>query len=137
MGSSDILKVNRNLFKKMKEIASKQEEYISGDEIEKFIDLSRKRERLQHEISANNRRSGIVVKSNDDGRGREKNDSISMEIVDVIKSIQETDRRIEKLIIENKEGVLHDINKIRKGRRAIKGYGGKHYNSPKFIKKRG
>ena len=137
MPSSDILKVNRDLFKKMKEIALKQEEHISGDAIGKFIDLSRKRERLQREISANNRRSSNIAKKDEDGRNKEKNDQISMEIVDVIKSIQETDQRIEKFIIEKKEDVLLDINKIRKGRKAIKGYGERPVNSPKFIKKRG
>ena len=137
MGSSDILKVNRNIFKKMKEIALKQEEHISGDEIEKFIDLSRKRERLQREITASNRRSGIFTKKDGDGLNRDKNDSLSMEIVDVIRSIQETDQRIEKLIIDKKEDTLLYINKIRKGRRAIKGYGEKRLSSPKYIKKRG
>lgn len=109
-------------------MASKQEEYISGDEIENFIELSRKRDRLQHEISANNRRSD---------NNNEKNGSLSMEIVDVIKSIQETDKRIEKFIIEKKENILVDIKKVRKGQRAIKSYGGKPLQEPRFIRKKG
>ena len=133
MGSLDVLAKNRALFLKMKELVAKQEKLASDDEMDKFFDLNSQRERLMRKISANNQRLGI---GNGLDRGEEAK-ALSMEINDVIESIQEMDRRVEEFINEEKGKLLSDIKRMRKGQKAVKGYVRKSPKSPKFISRKG
>ena len=101
--SKDLLIKNRSLFLKMKEMSLGQERLISDNRIDEFLRLSSHRERLQQEISRNNGKYKKIMKNSSNHRPEGKVGDLSMEIAEVIQSIQETDRKIETLIFEKKD----------------------------------
>lgn len=131
--SLDLLIINRALFLKIKEMSLKQERLISGDQIDKFLQLSSKRERLQQEISKNNGSYRKSMQNNPRQGMGGKSGAISMEIAGVIQSIRETDQKIEELIQEKKDQLFFEIKNSRKGQKAIRGYGRPHSKSPRFL----
>ena len=56
MDAYDLLNRNRELFIKMRESAIEQQRFIADDQIEKFFKHTLKRERIQREISHNNKK---------------------------------------------------------------------------------
>ena len=137
MESNNLLDRNRELFKEMKELAVKQEKLISEDQIGKFLTLSNRREGLKREISRNSNRYARLGKNGTDKGIKKEKDALSREIADVIGSIQEVDRRIEKFILEKRDGLMEEVKKMRKGRKALKSYGGKPKTTPRFITRKG
>ncbi len=113
----------------MKELAIKQEKLINEDEIFEFLNLSNQRENLKREIMRNNKHYRSIIKK--------RPDSLSVEIDDVIASIQELDRRIEKLILEKRSDLILEAKRLSKGKTAVKGYGGHHLKAPRFVNKKG
>lgn len=135
MEAEELLKLNFSMFRKMKELAEDQEILLNEDRMDKYHNLANKRERLRTDITANNRRYSSLVKH--DSFGRSKSKGITDEIAEVIRSIQEIDKRIEGLILDGKQRLLTDISKMRKGRNALRNYRGKAGNIPRFIEKKG
>jgi hypothetical protein len=129
MESIDILMMNCNLFKKMKELAERQETVLTDDRMDEFNDLLSQREAIKNEVTANSRQylSGMKTVSRKKENSGIK--SLSVEISAIIRSIQETDERIEASIVARKNALEDEIKSIRKGRTAVKRYGG----SPKKI----
>jgi len=121
----------------MKELAGKQEKLISDDRIYEFLDLSSRRERLQQEISTNYGRYKKATDNRPDLRVEDKTNNLSMEIANVIQSIQEMDRKIERFIDEKKDALFLEMKGFRKGRKASKGYRGQSIKSPRFMDREG
>ena len=130
--SYDLLEKNRALFFKMKELAMEQEKLILDDQVEGFLNLSIQREHLQNEITENNEEYKSPVKEVDD-----KGKTITLEISDVIHSIQEIDRKIEEFITQKKDSIASDIKGYRKGQKALKSYFGQSTKRNKFINRAG
>ena len=63
--------------------------------------------------------------------------SLAPEIIEVIHSIKEVDREIEKLLSQRREALYLEIKDIRQGRNAMRGYRGKSSKRPRFIDKEG
>jgi hypothetical protein len=136
MKSDDILMMNCNLFKKMKELAERQEKLISEDLMDEFNSLSSQRENIKKEITANFSGYGSETKTSLRNKENQKIKTLSMEISDIIRSIQETDKRIEESIIIRKDALSDEIKNIRKGQNAVKRYGGVPKKITKFLDKK-
>ena len=137
MDVNDLLEINKSLFNKMKELAIKQENLINDDEVVKFINLSDQREHLKHEINRNFKRYNSFLTRGTDRGMKKRNSDISNQISDVIRSIQEIDQRIERLIAEKKEGLIDEAKRLRKGQTAAKGYGARNQKGPRFFSAKG
>ena len=137
MKSNELLSETLRLFIKMRELAMKQRELVLDNQIDAFLDLSSRRGRLQNEISANREKYKGCMENNSNRLSDQKAGAISMEIADVIQSIQNTDIKIEEFIKEKRKELLSEIKGLRQGRKAIKGYGGKSGKSPRFIDQHG
>ena len=125
----------------MRGLASSQKESLSEDQIDRFVTLSARRDRLRHQISTNeNKYKGLLDKTRNPLKDEETR-SISMEITDVIQFIQEIDREIEEIILEKRADLILEIKNLRQGQKALRGYGGgyggKSARSPKFIDRQG
>ena len=132
MKSNELLSETLRLFIKMRELAMKQRELVLDNQIDAFLDLSSRRDRLQKEISANREKYKGCMENTDKKAG-----AISMEIAGVIQSIQDTDIKIEEFIKEKRKELLSEIKGLRQGRKALKGYGEKPGKSPRFIDQHG
>ena len=137
MESAEILIINCSLFKKMKDLAEKQEKFIFDDKIDEFNNLLNQREQIRKEITANTGKYESGIKNIPIKRQSQKVLTISREISDVIRSIQETDKRIEELIISKKDVFMNDVKNIRKGQNAIRSYGGVRQKINRFINRSG
>lgn len=137
MDSADILNANCNLFKKMRDLAEKQEELIAEGQMDEFNSLLNQREHLQKEIMANARKYDAETRNIVHERRDQKAMRITMEISEIIKSIQETDKKIEGLITSKKDIFLNDIENIKKGQKAVSRYGGGRRKVNKFLDRRG
>jgi hypothetical protein len=137
MESTDILIMNCNLFKKMKDLAEKQEKFIFDDQLDEFNNLLNQREHIRKEITANTRKYESGIQNIPLKRQSQKVLTISQEISDIIRSIQETDKRIEDLIISKKDVFMNDVKNIRKGQNAVRSYGGARQKVNRFIDRSG
>lgn len=137
MKQSDYLYEKRDLFLEMKDIALRQKDMVTEERIDRFLELSRQREGLQRKISAGETRAkGLIHRSPDapgDGRAR----SIADDVTRIIQSIQDIDRQIESFVSENRDRLLNEIRGLRKGQKALKGYGGRTKKNPRFIDTKG
>jgi hypothetical protein len=133
MESTDTLTMNYYLFKKMKELAEKQEEVICDDRLDEFNELLSRRENIKNEITANSRRYSAETKSPSRKREHPNAKNLSMEISDIIRSIQETDKRIEASIVARKDTLLDEIKSVKKGQNAVKRYGGGSEKISRFL----
>jgi hypothetical protein len=137
MESADILVMNYNLFKKMRELSERQERLISDDQMDEFNNLQNQREQIRKEITDNTREYNAGIKNTPLKRQGQKALDISGEISEVIRSIQETDKRIEDLIISKKDEFMHDVKNIRKGQDAVRRYAGSRKKINRFIDRNG
>ena len=137
MKSNELLSETLRLFIKMRELAMKQRELVLDNQIDAFLDLSSRRERLQNEISANREKYKGCMEHNSNRLSDQKTGAISMEIADLIQSIQDTDIKIEEFITEKRKELFSEIKGLRQGRKALKGYGGKSGENPRFIDQHG
>lgn len=139
MEATDILEIKKDNFKKMKRLAEEQEKIaLSHDSrMKEFLILSDKRERLRNEIDSDNKKYDALSLGNSRKEDREKTRSINMEIYEIIESIQELDERIERLVTEKKNNILKDISRLRKGQNAVRSYGQRAKNQPRFLERRG
>lgn len=138
MKADELMTGNYNLFKKMNELTEKQELLISEDRLDEFLGLTEQIERIRENISRNNRRYHSIAENNPRGVTRMgRQDPIFFEIEDVIKSIQETDKRIEDLVNDRKNRLLSEIKAVRKSQKAAESYGRVPSKSPRFIDRKG
>jgi hypothetical protein len=137
MEHTDILMMNYNLFKKMKDLAEKQEKVIFEDQTDEFNNLMGQREYIRKEITANSRRYDAEMKKISPRRQNPEIKTISMEISEMIRSIQETDKKIEELVISRKDALLNDIRNIKKGQNAVKRYSGVRHKINRFLDRNG
>ncbi len=123
----------RDFFLEMKNLAQKQKDLVMENEMDLFFELSRKREDLQRTISAHNTRAGKHANGSPDAPRAGKVRSLVDDVARIIKSIQDIDRQIETFIQNNRDRLLNDIRGLRKGQKALKGYGARTIKNPRFI----
>ena len=118
---------NIRLFSKMKELALKQHSSLKEERMDLFSQLSRERERLRSKIFVNETEPGPRkgLKGNLEPNLRKK----AMEMVELIRVIQEIDNRTKEMLIRKKDALVTEIREIRRGKRAVKGYG-----LPRFVR---
>ena len=134
MNIIELLEIKKNNFDKIKSLAEEQEKLINDDLMQDYLQLMAKRERLKNGIDSDDKKYRFVFEQAD-RKEREMAKSINRDISEVIESIMDIDKRIEKLVSEKKKEVLDEIKGLKKGRTAVKGYGQKKGQvQPRFIK---
>jgi hypothetical protein len=129
----DIMSNKLFLFRKIKELADRQKELLLKDRLDSFMSLLTQRNQIQRKIEKENTLAERTVKNSKSDSLREKNGPIALEISDVISSIQETDRKIEEMILKRKSSLTGEIRDLRQGKKGVKGYGSKPGYTPKYI----
>lgn len=137
MKQPDELYQQRDLFLEMKDIARRQKDMVTEDRMDRFLELSKQREELQRKISAGSPRAERYVDTTRRAPGNGRVRSIEDDVIHIIRSIQDIDRQIETFVTEKRDRLLNDINGLRKGRKALKGYGGRTKRNPRFIDTQG
>jgi hypothetical protein len=135
MESIDILMMNRDLFKKMKQLAERQETVLTDDRIDEFNDLLTQREAIKNEVTSNSRQNLSGTKNISRKKEHPGAKSLSTEISAIIRSIQETDKRIEASIVARKTALQDEIKNLRKGQNAVKRYGSAPNKISRFFDK--
>jgi len=135
---NDLLEIRKNNFLRLRKLAEQQEKIVEEpDRMDEFLGLMSKRESLINEIETDAKKYDSLVKKRNKGNLMGKSRAINLEISEIIESIQELDKRIERFVIEGKQSILNDISRLRKGRKAVKSYGIKGYNNPRFLDSKG
>jgi len=125
---------NLHLYKRMKDLALQQESCLSEDRMELFFQLANQREQLRLQITANEKKKALTLKPPPPHRRKTAGTSLATDIADLIRSIQEIDRKTEEFVFRQREAVLTELAGLRKGRKAVRGYGGKAGTVPaRFI----
>jgi hypothetical protein len=137
MEPTDKIIFNYHLFKKMKELAEKQEKAILEEKIDEFNNIINLRERIRREIISNTRQYESAIKKSPQKKEDHRVKEISSEISELIHAIQEIDKKIEESVIERKDSLMNDIKKIQKGQSALKGYGGTQKKINTFLNRKG
>ncbi len=138
MKKMDDLYKKRDMFLEMEAIARRQKDMVTEDRMDRFLELSRQREELQQRISSFRPRAERFIGGLHDASGNGRVRALKEDVTRVIQSIQDIDRQIEAFVSEKRDGLLHDIRGLRKGRKAVKGYGGRAApRPPRFIDTKG
>lgn len=133
----EILEIKKNNFEKIKSLADQQEILVCDDLMQDYLLLSDKRDRIKNEIDSDNKKYRHVFEKANRNE-KEIAMAINGEISKVIESIMDVDKRIEQLVNEKKKGIIDEIKGLKKGRKAVKGYGNKKVHArPRFIQKVG
>ena len=133
MKKNELLLKNRELFARMNEIMKKQEEAASADNINDFLELSQKRERLQKNISSNIKENKKEAENEAREEAGKKYKRLGDEISEIIDSIRESDRRIEEILFIKRNILLKEIKGFRKSQNALKGYQRNRCKNPRFL----
>lgn len=128
-----ILSKKLNLFKRMKELAERQEDFLLKDRLDSFMSLIAQRNQIQRKIQKQDELADEIYRGPESAPFREKSGRINLQISDVITSIQETDRKIEEMIFQQKTRLIREIKELRHGKKAVKGYRGKSGYTPRYI----
>jgi hypothetical protein len=129
---------NLLLYKRMKDLAVQQGTCVSQDRMDLFLQLADQRERLRLQITANEENGASTLKDPPSSRRGRAASSSAVDIADVIRSIQEIDRKTEEFVFRRREAVLTELAGLRKGRQAVRGYGGKAGAGPaRFLDRNG
>ena len=130
----ELLELKKANFIKIKILADKQEKFVCDDLMQEYFHLWEKRDLIKNEIDSDNKKYRYLLEKAD-RKEREMAMSINRDISEVIESIIDVDKRIEKLVSDKKKDVLDEIKVLKKGRSAVKGYGNKKTRSQaRFIK---
>jgi hypothetical protein len=134
MNLIEMLEKKRDDFYRIKDIATRQEALLTEDNLDEYLSLWEKREKIKGEIDSDQKKYRSIF-DRTDKREREMALSLNREISDVIESIMDVDKRVEELLREKRDISLCDIKGLKKGRTAVKSYGDKkgHVYS-RFIK---
>ena len=135
-----LLKIHR-LFNRMKTLAKRQMSILSDDRLEAYLPISSEREHLQKEINILEKEYHSVVSMGKDAYeehiGKGNSNPTLRDIKEVITSIQEIDLQIEKIFYEKRNDLFTEIKGLRKGQKAVKGYGGKSISNPRYLNRHG
>jgi hypothetical protein len=121
------------LFRKMRDLALKQQTSLQEDRMDLFSILAREREQIRARISRND--LSISVRN-----GRIEPASVrkqATEMMEVIRLIQEIDTEVRDTLIRKKSELASEIRGIREGKKGVKGYGSPRTARPaKFFDQR-
>ena len=129
----DIMSNKLVLFKKMKELADRQKDLLLADRFDSFMSLLTQRNQIQRKIDKENKIAEKASKDPASNASRELAGPVAPEITDVIASIQETDQKIEEMILKRKSSVIEEIRGLRQGKKVVRGYGARPGYTPKYI----
>jgi hypothetical protein len=124
---------NLPLYKRMKDLALRQELTLSLDRMDLFFQLANQREQLRQRVVENEKRHASP------GEGPRRNElngrirSVAEDILEVIRSIQEIDRKTEEFLFRERGSLLAEIRNLKVGQKALKGYGARSPREARFI----
>ncbi|RJR29801.1 MAG: hypothetical protein C4576_34695 [Desulfobacteraceae bacterium] len=124
---------NIGLFRKMRELASQQHSCLEEDRLDDYFQLSRQRDRLRSRITLNEKAAGHVSTGEGKGIDPAASKEEAMEMMEVIRLIQEIDAEISQTLIRKRESLASEIREMRNGRSAAKCYGRSDIRRPMFI----
>lgn len=139
MEPSNLLEIRKNNFIRMRKLAEQQVKLINSGSgrMEELFLLIDKRERLKNEIDADSKKYNSLARKSRDNKFADKSRTINLEITEVIESIRDLDKKVEDFVTGKKNAFIQDIARIKKGRRAVRSYGNRGTNSPRFIESKG
>jgi hypothetical protein len=130
------LKTNQALFEEMLALAKEQRQAILGDRTELFFSLASRRGEIERRI-VRNQEAGRGIFPGRPGGAQEdlERNAVSARIADLIRAIQQIDRETEACIAEKRERSLAEVQKIRHGQKALRGYKGPSAPPPRFVQR--
>ena len=133
----DLLSDRLDLFIEMKALALEQEELLVIEDMDGFRDRVARRDHLQRQITANDRKYRECIQARSTPPTDPKEARIREDIIQQIRSIQEIDQNIEYGLTQKKDLFLSELKQIRNGQKAIRGYGRNPVRPPRFIDRQG
>jgi hypothetical protein len=121
------------LFRKLKELADRQVALLAQDKVDIFMILLSQRSRLQQMIDKLNQPAENKQQRAGNTRFEGNLEPISSDLIPLVTSIQETDKKIEAMILERRNKLMGDIKDLREGKKVVRGYGGKSGFPPRYV----
>ncbi len=128
-------KIILDYYRKFLKLTHQVERAVKNGNMENAEKLSEKREKVLNTISKQ-KNKGIKEKMAAENNGKNNNGVYAKEIRRITDEVMELDRKIEKRIREQMNGVNDKLVKIRQGHKALKGYS-PHRSVPRFLDKSG
>lgn len=131
--ANDIINIYKECIKSYRELKLAAEDQLKGLEQEDMIGFSKaadRRDEIQERLSTLDERTGeAAAAQNEDQRVRE----VRQEIKNVIQQILEVDRRMVEMAAEKRDSAARDMDRLKRGRKGVRGYGKAAPSRPKFV----
>ena len=137
MNYIDLLAEDLRLFRRMKDLAARQNALLSEDNMDMFLNLANERAGIQREIAANQKRQNAPYDTSLKEAAGENTNALRAKMAEEIQSIEKLDGKAQEVLQQKRDALLSEIKNLRKGQRAMKGYGAKSARDPKFIDSQG
>ncbi len=118
------------LYIDMKMAAEDQLKGLNQDDMNGFSKAAGRRDEIQERISTlDERTGGAAAVQNEDQRVREARQAIK----NVIQQILDMDRRMVEMAAEKRDIAARDMDRLKRGRKGVRGYGKSAPSRPKFV----
>lgn len=129
-----LLEEGIQLYRRLKKAAEDQFKSLEQDDMGGFSEASGRRDMIRERISKLDGRMGRASKvRNEDQRMREA----LKETESVIQQILDLDRRMVEMASEKRDKATLDLERLKTGRKGVRGYGKAGSRSPKFVDQQG
>jgi hypothetical protein len=127
----------RTYFQNMKALAENEKEALRGGDMDGLLRIVKEREQLQVQIDTLEQHGREETGPGWwKGAGSGENpDAVVSEISVIISQIQDMDRETEAFLKSRRNQITEEIHKMRKGRKALKGYGGRRTGVSRFVER--
>lgn len=128
----ELLEKNIGLYEKMRDLAMQQQSSLEEDRMDAFLHLARERDRLRFQIERNEKKLSLAS-----GYRNGSCKEMILRKEKIIRSLQKVDQKNKESILVKRENLLTQIRDLRKGQKALKGYGTKAAKDARFFDGRG
>lgn len=121
------------LYHRMKELAVRQRNMLSQNQLDSFIQLLARRKRIKQDIIDVERRWKLLIDQEPSLSMNPQHEMWRTKIEAMINEILNIDKEINRVLCQEKKDLLKHINGLRGGQKAIQGYGPRTSKYPKFV----
>lgn len=137
MTPEDYLAHNLALLGEMKDLVERQISLIRQDRPEMTFALAARSRKLEHQVSENTRRCELLLGDRPVQAKHQRLQALLVETQKAMKVVLGLNREMEALLLKEREMLLSEILKLRKGHKALQGYGAGIQRRPRFIETQG
>ncbi|RLB16994.1 MAG: hypothetical protein DRG63_04400 [Deltaproteobacteria bacterium] len=137
MGFIEYLYINTEFYEELRGLVENQVRLLEEDRFAEFLALSSSVQKLQDKIAQYQKKLRANSNRSMDDAKMMKAQEVQQHIAAIQTSLQASYEKMERLLLEKQEQLHKELLKIKTGQKALRGYGNKGKNIPRFLETTG